>query len=87
MGKGNPIIQVRIDQETLRVIEHLVSQSVNNPDQPHTVSSWIRCAIWNELKHVVRNRRSLRGLGLTVQERLENFAKSLDTANADMANS
>jgi hypothetical protein len=56
-GKGNPRVIIRIEPELLRLIDVELQRSTQHrKGQPHNLSTWIRQACIDRLKHSARSR-------------------------------
>jgi len=54
--RGSKIVPVRIDDALLSEIQAITARSVlHSPQEPYTVSSWIKKAITEKLDHLKRS--------------------------------
>lgn len=57
MSKGSQVVPVRITRELLDLINAAIeSRNDASPQEPMSLSSWIRAAINEKLRHLVRGR-------------------------------
>jgi hypothetical protein len=57
MSRGNPIVQMRVDDEFLqRIDEAIESRNKHSREAPWTRSDWLRQAVLDKLSHIARSK-------------------------------
>ena len=70
MSRGNPIVQMRVDEEFLAMIdEALASRNEHSREAPWTRSDWLRQAALDKLAHIQRSKvKKRKGNQATTEE-------------------
>ena len=61
MSRGNPIVQMRVDEEFLAMIDAAIaSRNEHSREAPWTRSDWLRQAAMDKLAHIKRSKAKKR---------------------------
>lgn len=61
MSRGNPIVQMRVDDELLQKIDEAIeSRNEHSREAPWTRSDWLRQAVLDKLSHIARSKAKKR---------------------------